>query len=68
MTNKNEVAGKVKQVTGAAKEKAGEWTGDQDLEAEGLVDRAAGKVQEGAGTAQRRAEEAVQKVKKTLNP
>lgn len=68
MTNKNEVAGRIKQVKGAAKEKAGEWTGNPDLEAEGLADRAAGTAQEGVGTVQRKAEEAAQKVKKTLNP
>jgi uncharacterized protein YjbJ (UPF0337 family) len=68
MTNKNEVAGKIRQMKGAAKEKAGEWTENPDLEAEGLADRAAGTAQEGVGTVQRKAEEAAQKVKKTLNP
>lgn len=67
MINKNEAAGKVEQVKGAAKEKVGEWTNDPDLEAEGEVDQAAGKVRETAGKVQHKAEDVIDDVKKGLD-
>lgn len=47
--NEDEVDGKWEQAKGWVKDKAGEVTGDRDLEAEGEADRAAGKAQEGWG-------------------
>ncbi|MGI8642130.1 MAG: CsbD family protein [Pyrinomonadaceae bacterium] len=44
--NKDEVEGKYKQAKGWVKDKAGEATGDRDLEAEGEVQNAEGKSQE----------------------
>ena len=67
MINKNEAAGKAEQLKGAAKEKVGEWTNDPDLEAEGEVDQAAGKVRETAGTVQRKTEDVIADVKKGLD-
>ncbi len=61
--NKDEVAGKAEQVKGAAKKKAGQWTGNTELEAEGAVDEAAGKVRETAGTVKRKAEEVADEVR-----
>lgn len=57
MINKDEVKGKAEQVKGAIKEQTGKLVGDPELEAEGEVDRAAGKVQEKAGAVRRKIEE-----------
>jgi uncharacterized protein YjbJ (UPF0337 family) len=43
--NKDQVKGRVEQAKGNVKEGAGKALGDRDLEAEGQVDQAAGKVQ-----------------------
>jgi uncharacterized protein YjbJ (UPF0337 family) len=64
MINKDEAAGKYEQGKGKVKEKAGEFTNDPDLEAEGIADQAAGHVQEKAGTVKRKTEEAVDKLRK----
>ena len=67
MINKDEAAGKLEQGQGAVKEKVGEWTGDADLEAEGVADQVAGKVREKTGTVERKIDETVDSVKKNLN-
>lgn len=48
-STKDEVAGKVHEVKGAVKEKAGQVAGHPDLEAEGAGERLAGKVQKKIG-------------------
>lgn len=48
-SSKDEVAGKLHEVKGAVKEKVGKLTDDPDLEAEGTVERVAGKVQKKIG-------------------
>lgn len=67
MINKDEAAGKIEQGKGTVKEKVGEWTGDADLEAEGVADQVAGKVREKTGTVERKIDETVDSVKKNLN-
>jgi uncharacterized protein YjbJ (UPF0337 family) len=47
--DKDRSAGVGHQVKGAVKEAAGKVTGNERLEAEGTVERAGGKVQEGVG-------------------
>jgi len=47
--NEDEVDGKWEQAKGWVKDKAGEVTGDGDLEAEGEAQRAGGKTQEAWG-------------------
>ena len=47
--NKDRTEGKVKEGTGWAKDKAGEITGDQDLEARGEAERTEGKMQGAVG-------------------
>ena len=64
--NRDEVEGKFEQAKGAVKDKAGEMTGDRDLEAEGESERAGGKVQEGFGTARRKVGEAISDVGKAV--
>jgi len=45
----NEIAGKVHEVKGKIKEKAGRLTNDPDLEGEGIGEKIAGKVQKKIG-------------------
>lgn len=47
--NEDEVEGKWEQAKGWVKDKAGEVSGDRELEAEGEADRAEGKTQEAWG-------------------
>ena len=47
--NKDRIKGAAMQATGAVKEMAGKMTGDVRLEAEGKVDKVAGKAQNAAG-------------------
>jgi uncharacterized protein YjbJ (UPF0337 family) len=47
--NKDRIKGAAMQATGAVKEMAGKMTGNVRLEAEGKVDKAAGKAQNAAG-------------------
>jgi uncharacterized protein YjbJ (UPF0337 family) len=48
-STKNEIAGKVHEVKGKIKEKAGQLTNDPDLEAEGIGEKIGGKVQKKIG-------------------
>jgi uncharacterized protein YjbJ (UPF0337 family) len=48
-STKDEIAGKVHEVKGTIKEKAGELTNDSDLEGEGIGEKIAGKVQKKIG-------------------
>jgi len=58
--NKDELKGKAKQAKAAIKEKAGELVDSPELQAEGMADRASGKVQEGFGAAKRKVSEAIE--------
>jgi uncharacterized protein YjbJ (UPF0337 family) len=49
----NEIAGKVHEVKGKIKEKAGELTNDPDLEGKGIGEKIAGKIQNKIGHAQK---------------
>ena len=59
MPNKDEMKGKGKQALGSAKDKAGEWTGNRDLEAEGEAQHDEGEAQEKFGEARRKVGEKV---------
>ena len=61
MLNKDEVEGEGKKVKGKIKDKAGEWSGNQDLEAEGETEQVEGEVQKGFGKARRKTGEVVEK-------
>ena len=61
--DKDEIKGKAEQVKGIAKEKIGQAIDDPDLEAEGTVDRAAGKVREGVGEVKDKAKRAIEELK-----
>ena len=56
-STKNRVRGKLRQVKGKAKQKAGEMTGNTRLEAEGLDDQVVGTIQNLAGKIQKKWED-----------
>ena len=62
MWNKDEVAGKGKEIKGDIKEKIGHATGNRDLENEGSAEEAGGKVQKNVGKARRKVGEAIKDV------
>jgi len=47
--DRQRMEGGLKKVTGTVKEKAGQMTGDRDLEAEGKVDKTEGDVRSAVG-------------------
>jgi uncharacterized protein YjbJ (UPF0337 family) len=49
--DKDRIEGAAKQVKGTIKEAIGKVTGDTKVEAEGVAEKAAGKVQSGVGNA-----------------
>ena len=49
--DKETVKGGLKKATGTVKEKAGQITGDRDMEAEGKADKAEGRVRGAVGHA-----------------
>lgn len=59
MPNQNEIEGKGRKAVGIVKEKLGEVTGNQDLEAEGSAERTAGGFQAGVGKVIRKVDEAI---------
>ena len=67
MWNKDEVQGKVDQVTGKVKEKVGELNHDDQLRDEGKADQAAGKVQEVVGEGRRKIGEAIADIGKKVS-
>jgi uncharacterized protein YjbJ (UPF0337 family) len=60
--NKDELKGKAKQLKGDAKRKAGEFADSPELQAEGLADRAEGRLQEGFGAAKRKVSEGMERL------
>lgn len=60
--NNDEMEGKWEQVKGTVKDKAGEITGDRDLEAEGEMQNAEGETQETWGKFKRGVGEAVDSI------
>lgn len=60
--NNDQVKGRVDQVKGAIKEGTGKALDDRDLEAEGTVDKAAGKTQATYGDAKEKVKDAIDKI------
>jgi uncharacterized protein YjbJ (UPF0337 family) len=58
---KQRIEGGLKKATGTIKEKAGQITGNRDLEAEGKMDKAEGHVRSGIGKAKDAVKEIVGK-------
>ena len=65
--NKDEVKGKYEQAKGTVKDKAGELTGNERLEAEGEAQHAKGDVQESWGKVKRNVSNAVEDVADAIN-
>lgn len=59
--HKDTIQGAAKQAVGSVKEAIGKATGDQRLEAEGLTQRAAGKIERSVGDLKSAAREALKK-------
>ena len=57
--NKDQVKGRVEQAKGSIKEAAGKVARKPDLETEGQVDKAAGKVQSNYGDAKEKVKDAL---------
>jgi uncharacterized protein YjbJ (UPF0337 family) len=58
--NRDELDGKLDRAKGEVKQAIGHATNDERLHDEGVADEAAGKVQEGFGTARRKIGDAVE--------
>jgi uncharacterized protein YjbJ (UPF0337 family) len=65
--DKDEIKGKAKEATGYIKEKAGEMMNDPDLETEGEVEKAEGKVQHAWGKAKDTARDVVDEAEDTAS-
>ena len=65
--NKDEVKGKFEQAKGTVKDKAGELTGNERLEAEGEAEHAEGEVQESWGKVKRNVSNALEDVADAIN-
>jgi uncharacterized protein YjbJ (UPF0337 family) len=61
--DQDRIAGKAKEATGTAKDKAGELTGNDELEARGEAERTEGKAQGAVGKVKDAAGDAVDAVK-----
>jgi uncharacterized protein YjbJ (UPF0337 family) len=59
--DKETVKGGLKKATGTVKEKAGQMTGDRDMEAEGKADKVEGRVRGAVGHAKDAAREIIGK-------
>jgi len=59
--NKDQVAGKLKDVAGRVERQTGEWTGDTEKQAHGAIKQAEGKVQNAWGNVKDASEKAVNK-------
>lgn len=59
--HKDEIKGAAKDAVGSVKEATGKATGNERLEAEGVADRAAGKVQKGVGSLKEAARDVLKK-------
>ena len=60
--NRDELEGKADKLKGKAKQAAGHLTDDEQLHDEGMVDEAAGEVQEGFGRGRRKVGEALEEL------
>ena len=65
--NKDQVEGKVKDVTGRIERQAGEWTGDKEKQAHGALKQVEGKVQNAWGSAKDAGKKAVDKQRDAKN-
>ena len=62
--DKDEIKGKAKDVTGRVKRQVGEWTGDSELQSEGTMDQAEGKIQNAWGNVKEKVRDVADDVKR----
>ena len=67
IVNKDEIKGKYEQVKGTIKDKVGEATGNERLEAEGEAQNAKGEVQEAWGETKRKVANVIDDVADAVN-
>lgn len=65
--NEDNVKGKFEDVKGRAKRQVGEWTGDENAQAEGAMDQVKGKTQDAYGKVKEGAENLKDDVKDAFN-
>jgi len=65
--NNDEIKGKYEQAKGTVKDKFGEATGNEELEAEGEVQHAEGEVQETWGETKRKVSDVIEDVADAVN-
>jgi len=65
--DKDRVEGKLDDVKGRVKRQVGEWTGDENTQAEGAADQAKGKVQNAWGKLKDAGRDAVEDAKDNNN-
>jgi uncharacterized protein YjbJ (UPF0337 family) len=61
--DKDRIEGKMDDIKGRVKRQVGEWTGDENAQAEGAADQAKGKVQNAFGKAKDAVRDAADDVK-----
>jgi uncharacterized protein YjbJ (UPF0337 family) len=64
--NRDEITGKVDALKGKAKQAAGDFLDDPELQDEGVADEAEGETREAVGRAKRKVGEAVENVGKVI--
>jgi uncharacterized protein YjbJ (UPF0337 family) len=62
--DKDQVKGKIKDVAGRVERQAGEWTGNEETQAEGAAKQVEGKVQNAWGNVKEAGRDAVKDLKK----
>jgi uncharacterized protein YjbJ (UPF0337 family) len=65
--DKDRVEGELKDVKGRIKRQVGEWTGDEQTQAEGALEQAEGKTQNAIGQAKDAGRKAVRDLDKKVN-
>ena len=60
---KDEIKGKAKDVTGRVQRHVGEWTGDEEAQAEGMAKQAEGKAQSAWGKVKKAGKALVEDIK-----
>jgi uncharacterized protein YjbJ (UPF0337 family) len=66
--DKDRIKGKAQDVKGRVKRQVGEWTGDEELQAEGTAEQAGGKVQNIAGKVKDAARNVKDDIKRSSKP
>jgi uncharacterized protein YjbJ (UPF0337 family) len=67
MSTGDNIRNKAEEMQGKAKEKVGDWTDDESLQAEGLVDQAKAKAKQAAEAARDKADEVREEVRDRMD-